>query len=324
MKRICTVARDGSSRPVRRLAGIMAVWVLAGMLPGESSADPTRPRSGPGQPQRPARQSAQESDTGFEDDPESRSEGKQTASISGPVAGDPAEELPGHVHPKHPLVPALKMAYSSRATLRNVRDYTAQFVKKELLGNGYVIHNMDLKFREEPFSVYLKFRDPHEGRQVLYVDGANAGKLLVKDVGFNSLAGTVPLLPNDRLAMSESRHPITEIGISNMLEVVIRQWEAEARYGETDVKYFPKAKLGEFPVRVIRTVHPTRRRQFKFHMTQLYLDDQTLFPVRVEQFDWPQREGDKPVQVELYMYSDVRTNQGFTNADFDPRRYKMH
>lgn len=322
MERICTVARDGGTWPVRRLAAIMALCTLAALLPGESNADPTRPRTGARQPQRPARQSAQEVDPEFEER-ESRAEGNQTASISGAEAGDPADELPEHVHPKHPLVPALRMAYSSRATLRNVRDYSAQFVKKELLGNGYIIHNMDMKFREEPFSVYLKFRDPHAGRQVLYVAGANEGKLLVREVGIKSLAGTVQLLPNDRMAMSENRHPITEIGISNMLEVVIRQWEAEARYGETDVKYFPKAKLGDFPVRVIRTVHPTRRRQFKFHMTQLYLDDQTLFPVRVEQFDWPQREGENPVQVELYMYSDVRTNQGFTNADFDPRRYKL-
>jgi hypothetical protein len=228
------------------------------------------------------------------------------------------------VHPEHPLIPPLQMAYKSRESLKEVKDYTGVFVKKELIaGKGYITHTMDMKFREQPMGVYLRFQEPNEGRQVLYVSGANQGQLLVQQPGLGGLLGTLALNPTAGPAMSESRHPITEIGISNMLKRVIQQWENEAKFGETNVAYHPEAKLGNHPVRMIQTSHPVRRNQFKYHVTRLYLDDQTLFPVRVEQYDWPAQAGGKPVQVELYMYSGVRTNVGLTDRDFDRRAYNM-
>lgn len=323
MERISTVARDCGSRPIHRRWLWLTFCVCVTASFSSLEAESPRSQTTANKPSRPVRQSqvasdqtATESETrasdGFDEAPQS--ELKQTASTS---------ELPEHVHPDHPLAPALKMAYASRTTLSQMRDYTAHFVKKEMVGTHYITHNMDMKFRTQPFSVYLHFRDPHEGRQVLFVKGANRGQILVQEKGLKGLAGTIPLDPSSPLALSENRHPITDIGIANMLDSVIRQWELEGRYGEIDVKYFPQAKLGDHPVKVIRTSHPKRYRQFKYHTTQLYLDEKSLFPVRVEQYDWPQREGEKPVQVELYMYSSVRTNQGLSNADFDPRTYGM-
>lgn len=318
MERISTVARDRSSRTCRLLS-LLAVCAILSAIAVESCAQAPRPRLKSVRPQRPPQQ-AQRSDSELDTDTQQSSVDRD-ATTPRTAAAD--SELPEHVHPSHPLVPALKLAYASRKTVRNVRDYTAHFLKKELVGNRYITHSMDMKFRQQPFSVYLRFREPHDGRQVLYVNGANNGQILVQEAGIKALAGTIPINPTDPLAMSENRHPITEIGIANMLEAVIQQWESDGRYGEINVEYFPKAKLGDFPVRVIRTTHPTRRRQFKFHMTQLYLDDQTLFPVRVEQFDWPQQAGTPAPQVELYMYSKVNTNLGLSDQDFDPRQYRL-
>ena len=256
-----------------------------------------------------------------ESDSQEATPGEQTASVG---AGDARPALPKHVHPQHPLVPALQMAYKSRETLREVKDYTAVFVKKELIANRYITHTMDMKYRERPSSVCLRFQEPSAGRQVLYTAGANGNKLLVQEPGIKGgLLGTIALNPTDQLAMSENRHPITEIGIAKMLGQIIREWENEAEFGEVDVKYYPEAKLGNYPVRVIQASHPVRRNQFKYHLTRLFLDGETLFPVRVERYDWPTQPNAKPVQVELYMYSSVRTNVGLTERDFDPRQYGM-
>ncbi|MES2794007.1 MAG: DUF1571 domain-containing protein [Planctomycetota bacterium] len=328
MERISTVARDRSARPHCWSVLIIAAVACVELVSLSWGADPSRPAGKARRPQRPTSQtqrptSEQSADSrdAFEapGDVDPAADVRENPPPTNPVS-DP---LPQHVHPKHPLVPALKMAYASRGTLRTVRDYSAQFVKKERIGTQYIVHSMDMLFREQPFSVYLEFREPNVGRQVLYVQGANNNQLLAKEAGIKGLVGTVPLNPTDPMAMSESRHPITQIGISNMLEAVIRQWEEEAKFGEIDVQYYPNAKLSDFPVRMIRTMHPTRRRQFNFHMTRIFLDDKTLFPVRVEQYDWPQREGGEPVLVELYMYSGVRTNQGFTDQTFDPRKYRL-
>ena len=335
MEGISAVARDRSSRTTfYRGSNGWITPILFGVIMAlsvvVSLADPIRPRTGvrpvgqrPSRPLRQAQNQPVQPNQTVSETETTADDGFGPNSPSSRIQEAPSDLLPTHVTPAHPLVPALRMAYASRATLAEVRDYTAQFVKKEWVTDHYITHNMDMKFREQPFGVYLRFRDPHEGRQVLFVKGSNADQILVREKGLASLAGTIRLNPTDSLALSENRHPITEIGIRNMLGGIIRQWEAEGQFGEIDVGYYPDAKLGNYPVRVIRTTHPRRRRQFKYHITQLYLDEKTLFPVRVDQYDWPQVEGGKPMLVEQYMYSAVRTNQNLPAAEFAPRAYGM-
>ena len=246
---------------------------------------------------------------------------KKTQTVpANPQPEAPSSELPEKIDPAHPLVPVLKIAYQSRHVLANVQDYSGVFIKREVINGTLVTHQMEIKIREEPFSVYMKFlNQPYTGREVLFVAGANQNRLMVHETGLKSIAGTLSLAPTDQLAMAENRHPITQVGMSQMLEGVIKQWENEGLYGEIEVKYYPEAKLGEHPCRVLESSHPIRRRQFPFHLTRLYLDGKTLLPVRVEQIDWPARAGEKPIAVETYMYSNVRTNIGLTNADFDRR-----
>ena len=325
MERISTVARDRNAQFDCWCVLAIACVVVFGVISITLAADPARPGTRTKRPQRPL-QAQRSDDATASQDTVDAAQGGDPAATSGGNAGANATDtdpLPAHVHPQHPLAPALKMAYASRGTMRGVRDYTAQFVKKELVGNRYITHSMDMKFREQPFSVYLRFRDPHEGRQVLYVKGMNNDNILVQEAGIKGLVGPIPIKPSDPLAMSENRHPITSIGISNMLEAIIRQWEEEAKYQGVVVDYYPNAKLGDFPVRVIRTTYKHRYRQFRYHTTRLYLDDKSLFPVRAEQFDWPQVEGQQPQQVELYMYSGVRTNQNLSDQVFDPRAYGL-
>lgn len=321
MEKFSAVARDNTSGAGRLLCLIAAVLASLGFTLPTWSADPPRSRSAGARPPKVAKQSSTSDQDGASESTDETAGGDQTASVS---SDEMARQLPKHIHPEHPLVPPLQMAYRSRETLKEVKDYTAVFVKKELINQAYITHTMDMKLRESPFGVYLRFQDPSQGRQVLYSAGANNNQLLVQEPGLKGgLLGTIRLSPTAPLAMSENRHPITEIGISNMLNRIIQQWELEAGFGEVDVKYYPEAKLGSHPVRVIQTSHPIRRNQFKYHRTLLYLDAETLFPVRVEQFDWPAAPGGKPIQVELYMYSSVKTNVGLTERDFDQRNYKM-
>jgi len=226
-------------------------------------------------------------------------------------------ELPESMDRSHPLVPALRVAYASRRVLSNVRDYSATLVKQELVQGKIQTNKLDLKVREEPFSVYAKFIDPHAGREVLFIEGANNGKLLVREAGLKRVAGLISLDPRSPMAMADNRYPLTEVGLSKLLDTIISQWELEGKYGEIQVEWYPEAKLGNAPCRVIQTSHPQRRKQFKFHKTRLYLDGASLVPVRVDQFDWPAQPGQEPPQIELYMYSGVRTNLNLTDFDFD-------
>uniref|UniRef100_A0A7C4QQG6 DUF1571 domain-containing protein n=1 Tax=Schlesneria paludicola TaxID=360056 RepID=A0A7C4QQG6_9PLAN len=223
----------------------------------------------------------------------------------------------GKVHPDHPLAPALEQAYKAREALAAIKDYECLFEKRERFGARLVVSKMTLKLREDPFSVYLFFHDPHQGREVIYVEGRNSGMLLAHETGIKAIAGTVSRDPDSSDAMKDNRYPVTMIGMRKMLDRVIAQWEHEARYAETEVQYYPNARLGDLELKAIESKHPQPRKQFKFHMTRLYLHKQSQLPVRVEQYDFPKKQGDSPPLAEEYTYLKLRTNIGLTDHDFD-------
>lgn len=228
-----------------------------------------------------------------------------------------AQDNAGKVDPRHPLAPALEHAYAARQKLAEVKDYEALFTKQELVGRRMRATSMKLKLREEPFSVYLQYVTPHQGREVLYVAGRNNNQLLAHETGIKAIAGTVSLAIDSDDAMDGNRYPITMIGMSKLLDQIVTQWEAEAQYGECNVQYYPDAKVGDVACKVVESSHPQPRKQFKFQKTRLFINTQTGLPVRVEQYGFPQAEGGKSPLVEEYSYSQLRTNLGLTDRDFD-------
>jgi len=230
---------------------------------------------------------------------------------------DRTSELPEGVNEAHPLVPALLKAYESRSALQQVKDFEATFLKREVVGRKLLKSTMQVKVRQSPFSVYMKFIEPYAGREVLYVDGQNQGNFLVHEAGFKSLAGTFSFAPRSPDALAENRYPITMMGLHNLIDGVIAQWESEAKYGETEVTYRPRNKLGEVECEVIESSHPQPRKQFKFHLTRLWIESKTNLPVRIEQYDFPTTNSKTPVLTEEYTYVRIRPNIGLTNRDFD-------
>ncbi|MGE3314584.1 MAG: DUF1571 domain-containing protein [Planctomycetaceae bacterium] len=233
------------------------------------------------------------------------------------LAADDAEDGGQKVHP---LVPAIAEARKGQEALQQVKDYEATFAKTEVVRGRPYPHEMRIKLRSEPFSVYLKFIDKaHEGREVLYVTGKNNGKMKAHEgKGIKSLV-TVDLNPNGPEALAEGRYPITNIGMMNMVTKLIERWEGESKFGEIDVEYYPEAKIGKTDCLAIMVIHPIKRNQFKFHKTVLYLDKQTNFPIRLENYDFPQRDGQEPPLVEQYQYTNIEVNKGLTDQDFDYR-----
>lgn len=222
----------------------------------------------------------------------------------------------------HPLEPALKIARECQETADAVKDFEAAFSKRDVVNGRVHAHTMSVKHRADPFSVYMKFAEPHEGREVIYMQGRNDDKLLVHETGLIGLVGTITVDPRSPQALSESRHPITNMGLKPLVDGVIKQWETELKYGEIEVKYYPNAKVRGMACKVIESSHPRPRRQFPFHKTRLFIDKATNLPVRVEQYGFPTTAGQKPPLLEEYTYWNIRANVGLTDKDFDPENPK--
>ena len=242
------------------------------------------------------------------------------AALSAPALAQPAVPQTGPTAGEHPLVPAMRLARESQAAAKEMKDYVAVFTRQEMVGGRMFGSQMQMKFRPNPTSVYLKFVNPeYAGREVIFVEGRNNNQMLAHETGLKGLIGTVSLDPQSPTAMAEARYPVTRIGIQSLVTSVLNQWEKETEFGEVDVKYYAEAKLGDRPVTVIESTHPTPRRQFKFQITRLWIDKETRLPVRVQQYEFARPPGGPPVLVEDYTYTEVRPNVGLTETDFDPR-----
>jgi hypothetical protein len=217
----------------------------------------------------------------------------------------------------HPLLPAIRLAQGSLEELDSIADYEATFVKKERIRGQLSQQTIRIRLREKPFSVYLRYEGELTGREILFVRSKNNNQLLAHEgSGLKSLVGTVSLATDGVEAMQDNRYPITMIGMRNMLETVLEQWQTETRYGEVDVRFFPNANLGGRHCQVIESTHPQPRRQFRFHRTRLFIDVETRLPVRVEQYGFPPMPGGKPRVEEEYTYANIRTNVGLGDRDF--------
>jgi len=217
----------------------------------------------------------------------------------------------------HPLAPGLRLAVESRRALDKIDDYSASFFKEELVGKKRVNHQLTLKIRETPFSAYLRYENPHKGREAIFVSGKNGDKMLAHGTGIEAIVGTLELDPNGDRALEESRYPIMNIGMRNLLELTIAQWNSELNIPNVKVRYFPNAKVANVECRVFESSYDKKHKGVKFHLTRLYVDKKTAFPVRVEQFDFPTKTGAKPAILEQYTYLNVKANGDLKDIDFD-------
>lgn len=211
---------------------------------------------------------------------------------------------------------AIKFGKDVQETLKKVNDYETTFTKKEVVGKKLLQTEMYVKFREQPFSVYIKYLNPHGGREVIYVAGRNKDKLLAHGEGITSIVGTLKLKPDSKDAMEDNRYPITMFGMSKLVATLIQQWEADEKHDDCVVKFFPNAKLDKIDCKVVETSYPKQVAHAKFHMTRMYVAKDSGLPVRVEQFGFP-AAGAQPPIIEEYTYSNIKTNLGFGDLDFD-------
>jgi hypothetical protein len=138
-------------------------------------------------------------------------------------------------------------------------------------------------------------------------------------VGLQGLVGWVSLKPDGPIAMRGQRYPITEIGILNLTKRLIEVAVEDREHGDCEVKFFKDAKINDRPCTRIEVIHPTRESYFRFYKALVFIDDKLNIPVRYEAYDWPTAAGEKPPLLEQYTYIDVKLNNGFTDADFEPK-----
>ena len=235
----------------------------------------------------------------------------------------------------HPLDPAIDLANNALSHFQqNIVDYTCTIVSRERVNGVVGPHEyMEAKIRNQkvegnrivtPLSVYLKFVKPEAaaGREILWIQGQNNEKMLVNPSdGDGRFLPSIWMKPDGPIAMRGRLHPLTFIGIENLIAKLIERGERERKFPECDVRFIKGAKINGRVCTVLEVEHPVQRPHFEFNLAQIFIDDELQIPVRYAAYLWPtgaasEQRPDPNLVIEEYTYLKVKVNQGLTDADF--------
>lgn len=239
----------------------------------------------------------------------------------------------------HPLATVIQYAADVKRYLaQNVHSVRCQVTKREriegvLQENQFLVMELQEEVArggiiQQPMRVFLTFQAPAEvkGRRVLFVEGANNGKMLVRKGGTRFSYAVLRIDLDSESARRESLLPVTELGFGRLLDrqiAVLRSHEKVDPTGQnTEVRHIKDAKINGRRCEVIRVRHERRQPGLTFHLANVFIDSELHIPVRIDASDWPtEAGGDNPLLAE-YTYTNVQLNVDFPEATFDSDRLK--
>jgi outer membrane lipoprotein-sorting protein len=243
----------------------------------------------------------------------------------------------------------------AETTIKGVKDYSGKMIKRERFDDDVEKTIMSFKF-QRPFKVYLKFHDPHEGREVIYIPGWNDNELKVHKGSFPDI--TLNLDPYGGTAMDDNHHPITHFGLENTIKMTGINLRRAQKRGDGEFKVsdggtmFGK-KCWKIDARFPKGGYFTTAKEDEtlWDISKRTMMDMFMIMYTNEEFDDPDDpdEGDKvfipryyggraefyldketglPVKLstwdwagrlyESYEYPEIKLNPGLTKQDFNP------
>ncbi|PAY20779.1 hypothetical protein CKO51_04055 [Rhodopirellula sp. SM50] len=212
---------------------------------------------------------------------------------------------------------------------RDIKDYTCTLIAQERIDGqlqSVKCCQAKVKHHDEPdaegngsISIYLKYKAPEsiKGREVLWIDGQNDGKMLVRKGGSRLAFLTALIEPTSEMATQNSRYTIHDFGIQRLVERMIEFGSIELAGGECQTNVVEDVDVDGRSCRLFEVIHPERRDGLPFHCARVYIDKELQLPTRFEAYDWPNEDDDQPVLIERYAYCDLQLNVGLTPKDFD-------
>ncbi len=207
----------------------------------------------------------------------------------------------------------LRLLEAADTKYAEVRDYTATMISIERVGETLIPEKRSLLKFQRPFNVYMRWLEgPGKGREGLYLSSEHNGKFLIAEPEGIARFVLARLDPADPRVMEQSRHPITDIGIGRLLEIVGQNTRRAIR--EHVVRWNDRG-VTEVAGRRARQVEGVLPKDpaagFYGYRVTLWFDEEHGLPIRVVTHDWQDR------LVEDYTYAQLLLNPGLIARDFD-------
>jgi len=203
----------------------------------------------------------------------------------------------------------LALLEKMEASYSQVQDYTANFQKQERIGDTLKEKELILVKFQKPFKVYMKWLEGM-AKEALYVQGEYSDKVLARCDGLLGL-WTWSFKPRDKALMDGNRHPITDIGVGFIIEMMRQNIPLAMEHGELKaVNITDDTYDGRPSTKVEAAFTSDVGREYYAARVVLHVDKQHLLPIGISCYD-----GAGALQ-EQYGYKDLKVNVGLTPMDF--------
>lgn len=213
-----------------------------------------------------------------------------------------------------------RLLRDAQQTLSGVESVQAVFHKQERIdGALQPPHIMEVKVRRTPLSVYLRWREPDEGQEIIWRDGAHDGQMVVHPGGWRGrLLASIKIDPEGDRAKATSRRPIKNIGPWSMTERLAVYVE-ECLQGEHAVEIVSSdARIGGRDCHCFQFTHPQSTADLDFKQVVIYIDKEQRVPIAVENYGWGTADGGSKLPLEeSYVFNELTLNAPLTDLDFD-------
>ena len=207
------------------------------------------------------------------------------------------------------IVADMKTAYA------RVQDYTAHFVKRERIKDKLRdAEDIQLKFRE-PGQIYMRWMGPAvPGREILFVKGRDQDRALIHEPKLPSSLVTILTRPDSPLVLQESRYPITDVGLGQLINLLATHTHRALTRGELTTREVPAVdpSVAAKTEQRLELITPKTATGYLANRAVVTIDLATRLPVAVELF------GASDELLASYTYKDLIVNPGLTDRDFDP------
>lgn len=224
--------------------------------------------------------------------------------------------------------PAENLAFTRQIVARSMQFYqenpkfTCRLTRRERVnGKLMPMELMVMSFRLDPRSVYYKWLDDtNAGRELVYVDGQNDGKIITLGgkSDFLMTGKRVKVDPTGILARNNGRYPITESGMDRMMERLGGQLAdlAQGNKVHGEIRYMGVASRPEYAEPLDYVVHyipPKVDKAFPVGgVRHWYFDRKTSRLVLLHADD------SRGEFLEYYLFDRFLPNPALEDQDFDP------
>ncbi|MEX0724936.1 MAG: DUF1571 domain-containing protein, partial [Planctomycetaceae bacterium] len=247
----------------------------------------------------------------------SRRAGDRTSSAEGGMA----------INQQQALLLNKLMLEKAVANLSQFGDYTATFYKHERVQGSLLSPEViEVKIREKPFSVYMRWLVGDKGRELLYINGQNDNNLLVHPGGVaGKLVSALSLARDSNMAMKENRYPIDKVGMLELSKILISYREQDLA-GKTgaQVTVMDERTFEGYACYCFVVEYPDPARSPEYRKSILMIDKQNCLPIFCKNYTWPEEGSllagdalDKETLLEFYTYTNIKLSPQLADKEFD-------